>query len=388
MIAALEGILHFKNESILRLVSTVAVKMVHALPIQLIQSHVLDIVHPLSSLLSYHHLQVSLSCATALSSILSNLSIKNEREVWEILTETETVANIVRSIQNFPGGTKPIEYFQEMVSLLSKILWRWPSSRFCIWSDAKLLEVLDSVTLEPNFSVKVSVLQLYSTIALCANGAEKLLENGETHLQMTVHCMGCSDLHSVQMEGFKLAQCFAISEQGCLKMLRMCCEPLIQAIINGMSSCSLHSGKLSKDQMSITLEACRLAMITRWAGEHHTYFWKFGVDRILLDLLLNNCHKNYEVQHLLSLKEKIEIAQEGLDTNFLLVLRPYIWDILGGLAAHWEEDLNPKMHENEFHIDILITSYPSWSLFVPHVKFVKRTLPLHLLMKQHLEQFY
>lgn len=47
--------------------------------------------------------------------------------------------------------------------------------------------------------------------ALCANGAEKLLENGETRLQMMVHCMGSSDLHSVQMEGFKLAQCFAVT---------------------------------------------------------------------------------------------------------------------------------------------------------------------------------
>lgn len=161
---ALEGILRLQNESILSLVSTVAVKMVNTLPPQVVQSHVVDIVHPLSSLLSSRHLRVSHSCASALSLILSSLSIKKEGEVWEILRGTETVAKIVHNIKKYPGGTEAIEYFQEMVSLLSKILWRWPSSRFCIWSDAKLLQVLDSISLEPNFSIKASVLQLYSAI--------------------------------------------------------------------------------------------------------------------------------------------------------------------------------------------------------------------------------
>ncbi|KAK9274579.1 hypothetical protein L1049_021828 [Liquidambar formosana] len=50
------------------------------------------------------------------------------------------------------------------------------------------------------------------------------------------------------------------------------------------------------------------------------------------------------------------MVQEGLNANFLLVLRPYIWDILGWLAAHCGEDFSPNMHFNEFCMSILITS--------------------------------
>ncbi|KAK4835681.1 hypothetical protein QYF36_012984 [Acer negundo] len=49
------------------------------------------------------------------------------------------------------------------------------------------------------------------------------------------------------------------------------------------------------------------------------------------------------------------MAQEGLNANFLLVLRPYIWDILGWLATHHEEGFNLYIHGNELHINILIT---------------------------------
>lgn len=166
MVGALEGILHLKSEPVLCLASTVAVKMVSALPSPVIQSHVIDIVHPLSSLLNSPHVQVSLSCAIALSLIISNMSMKTESEVWEILTETKTVANTVCNIKGFSGGNKPVEYYRDMVSLLSKILWRWPSSRFSIWNDVELLDALDLASVDPSFSAKISVLQLYSTIGI------------------------------------------------------------------------------------------------------------------------------------------------------------------------------------------------------------------------------
>ncbi|PSS03165.1 BTB/POZ domain-containing protein [Actinidia chinensis var. chinensis] len=355
MIGALEGILHFTNEATLSLASNVTVKMVNVIPSSILQSPVLDLIRPLTSLLPSHQLQVAVSCATALNLIFPILHIKREGEVWEILKETKAVVYIVNNIHDFFDGSKSIEYLREMVSLLSKILWRWRSSRFCVWSDANLMEVLGVLSLKPDFSVKVAVLQLYSAIALCSNGAEKLLENGKAVLHMMVHCMEWSNSVSVQMEGFRLAQLLAINEEGCSTMMTLCSEPIVRAIINGLNSWSSHSGKISKDQMSLLMEACRLALITRWEGEHHNYFWKLGVDRILLNLLLNNFRNTSQSQQFSSLKEQIAAAQHGLNQNFHPVLRPFIWDILGGLAAHCLEDFDPKMHGNELCINVLIT---------------------------------
>ncbi|KAA8527155.1 hypothetical protein F0562_008616 [Nyssa sinensis] len=353
MIGALEGILQFKYEVVLSLASNVVVKMISILPGSIMQSHVLDLVRPLSSLLSSHQVQVAVSCATALNLILSSLSSKREKEVWEILKETHTVVHIVSNIKKYSSQSKPIEYFQEMATLSSKILWRWPASRFCVWNDDKLMEVLEAIGLQPYFPFKVAILQLYSALALCGNGAQKLLENGEV-LHMMVHCMGSSNSHSVRIEGFKLAQCLVINGEGCFKMMKMWCEPITKAIICGMSSWSSHSGKVAKEQLSLLMEACRLALITRWAGEHHNYFWELGVDRVLVNLLLNNFHKSKQ-SNSLSLQEQIHIAQKGLNENFLLVLRPYVWDILGSLAVHCEEDFNPEVYGNEVCVNILMT---------------------------------
>ncbi|KAL1823031.1 hypothetical protein ACET3Z_009809 [Daucus carota] len=354
MVGALKGILHLRSEPVLCLASTVAVKMVNALPSPVIQPHVIEIVHPLSSLLNCANVQVSLSCAIALSLIISNISMKKESEVWEILRETKTVTNTVCNIKEFSGRTKLVEYFQEMILLLSKILWRWSSSRFCIWNDVELLNALDLVSLEPSFSAKISVLQLYSSIALCGNGAKKLLER-KACLELMVQSMSNSDLHSVKMEGFKLAGCFSLSEQGCLKMLNECCESLVRATINAMSSCIEHSGKLSKDRISLLIKACHMATITQWAGEHHVYFWKYRTHRVMLDLLLNNYYKKYELEHHLSIAEQITIAQDGLNASHLLVLRPYIWDIVGGLASHGTDDLIPTAEGDKFLVNMLIT---------------------------------
>lgn len=45
--------------------------------------------------------------------------------------------------------------------------------------------------------------------ALCGNGAKKLLER-KACLELMVQSMSNSDLHSVKMEGFKLAGCFSV----------------------------------------------------------------------------------------------------------------------------------------------------------------------------------
>lgn len=140
-------------------------------------------------------------------------------------------------------------------------------------------------------------------------------------------------------------------------MMSFCCEPIIQATISGMINWSMKSRKVAAEQISLVLEACRLALITRWGGKHHIYFWEHGIDNVLLDLLLENSH-NVLHQSCLSLEEQISIAQECLNSCYHLVLRNYIWDILGWLAIHYEEDFNHEIHGNKLSIDMLITC--SW----------------------------
>lgn len=133
-------------------------------------------------------------------------------------------------------------------------------------------------------------------------------------------------------------------------MTSLCCDPLVRVIVCGMNRWSFHSGKISNDQMSLLVEACRLASITRWAGQHHIFFWKQGIDKVLLNLLLEDFQIK-QLQHLSSLEEQISLAQEGLGANFLLALRSYIWDTLGWLAIHCDDDFND---ENELDINMLI----------------------------------
>lgn len=191
--------------------------------------------------------------------------------------------------------------------------------------------------------------------ALCGNGAKKLLENGKSLLNLMVDSMGSPDTHSVQMDGFRLAQCLMVNEEACQKVVETCGEHLVKAIVTGMNRSCLSSGKLPKVQMSLVVEACHLAMITRWAGNHHSYFWKAGVGRTLVDLLLTDFGRVHKSLHGVSLQEQLLILKEGFNESSLPSLRPYIWDILGGLAANSAEDFTPVMHEDILELKALIT---------------------------------
>ncbi|XP_050368318.1 BTB/POZ domain-containing protein At1g04390 isoform X2 [Argentina anserina] len=275
--------------------------------------------------------------------------MKSAKEVWDILEKTESVSQVIGNLRSFSECVKSFEYFQQMALLLSTILWWWSPSRYSAWSDAKLMKDLNDL-IKQDVCHKVAVLKLYSAVALCGNGAKKLLEGGEALSEQMVQCMDNSHPYSVRIEAFKLAQCLTINEQKCLQLMNLSCQPIIKAIISGMSDWSSHSRKVTKDQMSLLVEACRLALISRWAGEHHIYFWKQKIDKILLDLLLEKFH-NDSYEDSISLEEQIVIAKEGLSANYLLSLRSYVWDILGWLAIHCGEDFNP---ETEFHLNILI----------------------------------
>ncbi|KAI3840640.1 hypothetical protein MKX03_004652 [Papaver bracteatum] len=344
ILVALEGILQSRNEILLSMATTVTVKLVDILGSSMLLYGVSELVQSLSSLLSFHQSLVAISCANVLRRIISKLNprrFKNHNEVWEIVVEKRNIDCIICNLHDFVFGDQTIEYFQEMASLLKTIIWQWCPSRYDVWSNAKLIKALGVACGNPNSNVKVAVLQLYYALALCGYGAITLLEKGESFLSVIVDCMGSSQPLAVRVEAFKIAEFLMKSEQGCLRITKLYCEPIVRAIITAMDECS-YSGKVSSDQGILLMEACRLALITRWAGDHHTYLWKFGVDSSLLGLLDNNFCKNKLSTSFLSSREEIDIAKEVLDSNSNGALTPYIWDVLGWLATHCTEDYNPK----------------------------------------------
>ncbi|XP_031403992.1 BTB/POZ domain-containing protein At1g04390 isoform X2 [Punica granatum] len=257
------------------------------------------------------------------------------------------------NIMEFPCITKRAEYIHEIASLLSSILWRWPQSRYSVWGNTGLMKILEVIRVDPDPSIKVAVLKICSSIALCGYGAKRILDNGDL-LGTIVSCMGTSNLQSVQMEGFKLAQCIMMNEEGCSRVMSLYCEPTVKAIVDAMSAWRLQDGKVASDQMSLLAEACRVATITRWPGKHHIYFWKMGISKVLFDLLLPKLDAKHS-SHYLSLEEQISIARESLNVNSLFFLRPYVWDILGSLAAYCAADFRPSKNEDFYRIEILLT---------------------------------
>lgn len=137
-------------------------------------------------------------------------------------------------------------------------------------------------------------------------------------------------------------------------MLNICGEPLVEAVISAMKSRNSISEKSTKNQSSFVEEACRLASITFWAGDHHMHLWKGGVDRILLDLLLEDYPKVQKLQRELSMNDLINVVRESHEANFLLSYRPYVWDILGGLAANCVGNINHKLPGIELRLNVLI----------------------------------
>lgn len=214
MIGALESILDFRNESLLELGSTVAVKVVNVLPSSMLQSHLSHLVCPLLLLLSSRHLQVAISCANALNSILSTLNTKVETKLWEIVREKNAVECVANNLKNFSIKDDPIDYFHEMLVLLSKILWLWPPSRFCVWTDSRLLDILYKLKFRHESFLKVAVLQSYSNLALCGYGAKKLLENGSSLIEMMLDCMNSSYPDLVRVAAFKLARSLMLEKRG------------------------------------------------------------------------------------------------------------------------------------------------------------------------------
>lgn len=158
-----------------------------------------------------------------------------------------------------------------------------------------------------------------------------------------------------------------INEETGLKRMSSCCEPVVKAIINAIDECSLQPEIVTNQQTCVLEEASRLvALITRWAGQHHNYFWKHGIDRALLCLLLGKCPKQL-YEGILSLEDEIHIVRDGLKSNYFPGLRVYIWEILGWLATNFNEDVYLKKSSNRLLIDVLLSC--AWYHYSVHVEF-------------------
>ncbi|CAL0326427.1 unnamed protein product [Lupinus luteus] len=354
ILGAVLWILQSKNGPLLSMASDVALKLVSVLPNSVLQSHILDLVCCLSSLLSSHQIDVAIPCATALNLLISNLSATSEKAVMEALEEIGTVICVVEKIKDFTEGVKKIEYFEEMVSLLSTILQRWPPSRFPVWNDVKLMKALANIHTRNDNSTKVVLLKFYTSLALCDSVARKLIDGGQIFLQLAVPAMGKSNPHIVRTEGFRLTQRLLASGEDLSKAMDLCGEAIVDAIICGMKETVLSSKKSGNNHSSLLVEACQLALITRLSGDHHIRFWKQGIDRVLLNLLVKNM-PDQSTEHVLSLEKQISMAKEGLKVNYHLGLRSHLWDILGWLAIHCGENFNPYTHGSELQINLLIT---------------------------------
>lgn len=160
IIGAIVEILHQKNGAIVTMAADLVVKLVNVFTYSTLQPYVLELIHPLSSLSANHPLQVAKSCTRALNLLIFNLSKAKEKEVWEILNETDAITHLVGNIVDFPCVTKSVEHIQEMASLLGIILWRFPQSRYPVWDNSRLMEFLEIARADPNPSIKVVFLKL------------------------------------------------------------------------------------------------------------------------------------------------------------------------------------------------------------------------------------
>ncbi|VVA89937.1 unnamed protein product [Arabis nemorensis] len=305
--------------------------------------------------ISCQQLEVSLPCAVALNAILLNVRETKEKEVWKVFEDAKVVASVVGVLQNFSEGSMSVEWFQEMASVLSTIMLKWPQSRYSVWNNSSLMVMLESVSQKPDLGLRVATLKLYSSVALCGHGASELLDNGKPMLDMIISCMDDkSSPQNARIKALKLAQRLAAGNQECLKMINICSEPLVKATVRTMGKWFLSSGKLEHDQMSLLVEACKLALITRWEGKHHIYFWKYRISEALLSLVAEN-FRSLSLDGYASLEEEISVAEKVLNANFLPSLSSYVWDIIGFLAAHCEEEFDSILRGDELRLNFLVT---------------------------------
>lgn len=164
IVGALVGILHQKSEATTSIAADAVYKLASVLTTSILQPYLPDLVHPLSCLSISHQLQVAIPSSRALSVLLSNLSKKKENEIWEVLDKEDTTTHLIKNILDFSASTSADVYFQEMLALLAIILLKWPQSRYRVWSNVNIMNMLENFCVNPDPSLGVALLKLYSSI--------------------------------------------------------------------------------------------------------------------------------------------------------------------------------------------------------------------------------
>lgn len=129
------------------------------------------------------------------------------------------------------------------------------------------------------------------------------------------------------------------------------------------------SKRVPSNQLPLVLESCRAALLTRWAGKHHLFFWKHEIDRALLDVLLGDFIVIQQAKVALSSDELVAIIYDNsADT------RPIVRDILGNLAVHFEENFLSKTSGALCYLDFLISC--AWYVLEDWIPFIISAPPL------------
>lgn len=167
MLIALEGVLQSKTEAVLREASIATKNLINILKKSLCQYQIFGVVHCLSDLLSFQQQDVVITSATCLRYIITNIfTWKHEnKEIWIIFKETKVVENVI----NFLLGYKQVEniqHFTEMVAFLEQILWRWPPSRYPVWSNNMLMDKLGVFCTTLELSGQIAVIRLYAALGM------------------------------------------------------------------------------------------------------------------------------------------------------------------------------------------------------------------------------
>ncbi|KAL6873785.1 hypothetical protein ACP4OV_013867 [Aristida adscensionis] len=321
IIVALDGILKTKNVSVLTQAADVSLKLVSRIGNSIRQYPILEMVSSLSCQLSAGHIPLAMSCASAMSCILNCLVTvrpSTQNKVWEALEETSTVPSIVSALQGYTYDVHPLSYLTEMISLLRTILWIWPSSRYHVWSNSSLMGKLAQYIPSTQITVATKILRLYAALALCGNGAMILIKNEELMTKIS-DLMGKSHPSVTRTEALKLCQVLLRSSKGCNLLMASHCEPIVQGIIGAMSEI---------DDKSLVTEGCRAALVVlRYPGNHHRCFWSNAIDEALYKILAGRCISSLQSHpHLEDLC--------NIYSNDVMNIHPYVWDILGYLAVH------------------------------------------------------
>ncbi|TKW23178.1 hypothetical protein SEVIR_4G276500v4 [Setaria viridis] len=147
--------------------------------------------------------------------------------------------------------------------------------------------------------------------------------------------MGRSHPIVTRIEALKLCQVLLRSSRGYNQLMASHYQPIVQGIIDAMSEI---------DESLLVTEGCRTALLAlRYYGNHHRCFWSNSIDEVLYKILAGHCsseHQTHQMRH-------GDLFNK--DYKDIMNMHPYVWDILGYLAVHCNNEyLSVRKRKNSF----------------------------------------